>query len=231
MALSGSDPDNDPLTTIIATQPLFGSVSGTWPNIMYRPRKDFFGFDEFAYRVSDGTTSSPPAIVFVTVTPVQDLAAPSLSLAALAAGQVQLALQAEPWRTWQIQVSEDLVRWQPWTNLLATNLLTLLVDQDAPQFPQRFYRAALTQVEPRLLSPQPVANGFQFLVEGEVGRNYEVQFSANLSTWTPLAHLLITNTIVPWADPDAGRFGARFYRIRALQSFLRFGTGAVPGYA
>src|SRR5437667_12815249 len=34
ITLTGSDPDNDPLTLSVATQPLFGTVSGTPPNVV-----------------------------------------------------------------------------------------------------------------------------------------------------------------------------------------------------
>ncbi len=216
MALSGSDPDNDPLTPIVLTQPLFGTVTGASPNIIYRPRSHYFGFDQFTYAVHDRTTNSQPGTVFLTVTPAVDVAAPSLNLQPLAAGQILLALQAEPWRTWQIQISEDLVHWRPWTNILATNLLTSLIDRDAAAVPQRFYRATDIIINPLLSGPQMGDTGFQFFVEGEPGRNYQLQVSSNLSTWTPLQHILMTNTAVPWTDPNANRFSTRFYRIRAL---------------
>jgi hypothetical protein len=139
-----------------------------------------------------------------------------LDLQSLAGGEVQLAMQAEPWRTWQIQVSEDLIHWRPWTNILATNLLTQLIDPDAAAVPQRFYRAAGITIEPLLRDPQRTPNALQFLVEGEPARNYQVQVSSNLSSWTPLQHILMTNSVVPWADPSAGSYPVRFYRIRAL---------------
>jgi hypothetical protein len=216
MALSGSDPDNDPLTTIILTQPLFGTVSGTWPNITYRPQSHYFGFDQFTYAVHDRTTNSQPATVFMTVTPVEDIASPAVGIQPLPANEAQLSLHAEPWRTWQIQVSEDLIHWRALTNLLATNLRSQWVDRDAPLYPRRFYRAAACQIRPFIRDPVPGVPAFQFWVEGEPGRNYRVQISTNLIIWTPLRHLLMTNTPTLLTDPDAGQFRARFYRIQAL---------------
>jgi hypothetical protein len=45
---------------------------------------------------------------------------------------------------------------------------------------------------------------------------WQVRRITNLSNWTPLQHILMTNSIVPWADPGAGKYPVRFYRIRAL---------------
>jgi len=216
ITLTGTDPDNDPVALRVVTPPRFGTVSGTPPNVTYRPVTNYFGYDQFSFVANDRTTDSPPATVFITVTPVVDLPAPSLGLQQLPAREVRLALQAEPWRTWEIQVSEDLVHWHAWTSIVATNILTQLIDHDAPLFPKRFYRAAAAVSEPLLREPQQTGDGFQFLVEGELGRNYQLQVSTNLATWAPLEHIFMTNVTVPWTDPDAAKSGARFYRIQAL---------------
>jgi hypothetical protein len=216
ISLTSTDPDNDPLSLRVVTLPLFGSLSGTPPNVTYRPATNYFGYDQFRFVANDRSADSAPATVFITVTPVRDLPAPLLSLQSLPASEMRLALQAEPWRTWEIQVSEDLVHWQVWTSFLATNILMDLIDHDAPLYPQRFYRAAATANEPLLGDPRQIGDTFQFLVEGEQGRNYRLLVSTNLSTWVPLQHLLMTNYIVPWTDPTPGNSGVRLYRIQAL---------------
>ena len=75
--------------------------------------------------------------------------------------------------------------------------------------------AAITRVEPRLQGAQAGSNSFQFLVQGEPGRSYQLQASHDLFNWTPLQHLYMTNSIVPWSDPDGTRYSLRYYRLRA----------------
>jgi hypothetical protein len=69
--LSGSDPNGNPLTFAIQTPPLNGVLSGTAPNLVYTPRTNFFGSDQFSYIVSDGVASAS-AIVLITILPVND---------------------------------------------------------------------------------------------------------------------------------------------------------------
>ena len=63
ISLAGSDLDNDPLTFSVASPPLFGKVTGTPPNVTYRPNNNYFGFDQFSYVASDRTTNSSPATI------------------------------------------------------------------------------------------------------------------------------------------------------------------------
>ena len=69
ITLAGSDPDGDPLTFIVVTQPEFGSVSdvsGTPPQVTYTPPA-FEVSDSFAYKVFDGISDSAPAVVSIDV--------------------------------------------------------------------------------------------------------------------------------------------------------------------
>ena len=66
------DPDGSSLTTMLLVAPVHGTVSPTPGGYLYTPNPDFNGVDTFAYEVSDGTSNSQPAIVTVTVTPVDD---------------------------------------------------------------------------------------------------------------------------------------------------------------
>jgi len=216
IVLTGSDADADPLTFNIAAPPLFGQLTGTPPNVTYRPNTNYFGFDQFTFYANDRTTNSLPAAVFVTVTPVEDVGASSLSIAPGTGGQPQIGLMGEPWRSYRIEASEDLIHWLPLTNVLATNLLMLLVDADAPNFPHRFYRAAQFDAVPTIGGAQ--LNGgsqFQFVLNGEAGRNYQLQASSNLVAWTTLTNVIMTNASVPFRDGEAPKFPQRFYRLVA----------------
>jgi VCBS repeat-containing protein len=68
-----SDPDSDPLTAVLVTGPSHGSLTlNANGSFSYTPAADFAGSDSFSYRASDGTVSSSPATVTITVTPVND---------------------------------------------------------------------------------------------------------------------------------------------------------------
>lgn len=71
IALSGSDPDGDPLSYAVLTQPASGSLAGTAPNLVYTPDPDFAGEDSFDFEVSDGLAADTGTVT-VTVTPVND---------------------------------------------------------------------------------------------------------------------------------------------------------------
>ena len=72
ITLTGSDPENDPLTFAIVTGPVNGTLSGTAPNVTYTPNANYFGPDSFTFKVNDGTSDSVPATVSIDVTPVND---------------------------------------------------------------------------------------------------------------------------------------------------------------
>ncbi len=72
VTLSGSDANGDALTYSVTSQPSHGTLTGTAPNLTYTPALNYNGPDSFTYTVSDGTLTSAPATVSITVTPVND---------------------------------------------------------------------------------------------------------------------------------------------------------------
>ncbi|MDD2764572.1 MAG: Ig-like domain-containing protein [Opitutaceae bacterium] len=72
LTLAGADPDEDPLTFIIVTQPAHGVLTGTAPNLTYTPAANFSGQDSFTYKITDGVLECAPATVIITVTEVND---------------------------------------------------------------------------------------------------------------------------------------------------------------
>jgi VCBS repeat-containing protein len=72
ITLAGSDRDKDPLTFSIIKEPGHGRLTGTVPNLSYRPEKDFNGQDSFTYEANDGKVDSAPATVSITVTKGND---------------------------------------------------------------------------------------------------------------------------------------------------------------
>ncbi len=72
ITLAGTDPENDPLSFVVATGPTNGILSGAAPNLIYTPNANFTGGDSFTFTVNDGTSTSTPATVSIDVTPVND---------------------------------------------------------------------------------------------------------------------------------------------------------------
>ncbi len=67
ITLTATDPSNDPLTYIIVTPPVNGTLSGTIPNLTYTPNLNHVGSDIFTFKANDGTLDSNIAIISVTV--------------------------------------------------------------------------------------------------------------------------------------------------------------------
>lgn len=67
--LTGSDVDADPLTCLIVTPPINGSLIGTGCNLAYKPASGYVGSDTFTFKVNDGQIDSLIAMVSITVNP------------------------------------------------------------------------------------------------------------------------------------------------------------------
>ena len=72
IVLTGSDPDTQALNFAIGTGPGNGVLNGTAPNLTYTPSANVSGSDSFTFTVSDGTNTSAPATVGITITAVND---------------------------------------------------------------------------------------------------------------------------------------------------------------
>jgi hypothetical protein len=57
--------------------------------------------------------------------------------------------------------------------------------------------------------------GFLLLLEGQIGRAYEIQSSTNLENWNPLATVTNATTTLVWRDHTAANVKSRFYRALA----------------
>ena len=62
-----------------------------------------------------------------------------------------------------------------------------------------------------LSSVSRLGNAVQFVLNGEVGRSYTIEYSSNLAGWYPLTNFTATNAAMPVLDPVAGN-SRRFYR-------------------
>jgi len=68
ITLTGSDPDDDPLTFSVVMEPPDGTLSGSAPNLTYSPDPDYNGPDSFTFVANDGQVDSDIATVSITVT-------------------------------------------------------------------------------------------------------------------------------------------------------------------
>ena len=73
LALTGSDPDGNPLTFNVLSSPSHGTLSGTAPNLTYTPTLNYTGADSFTFSVNDGMANSTVATVSLTVDPLNDV--------------------------------------------------------------------------------------------------------------------------------------------------------------
>jgi len=72
LVLTGSDPEAQPITYIVLTQPAHGSLIGTAPSLTYHPNPNYFGSDSFTFKVNDSQVDSNIATISITMTAVND---------------------------------------------------------------------------------------------------------------------------------------------------------------
>lgn len=72
ITLTGSDPDQDELSFMVISDPNYGTVSGTPPDLFYTPNPDYYGPDTFEFGVEDENGDSDIAVVSISVIPVND---------------------------------------------------------------------------------------------------------------------------------------------------------------
>jgi subtilisin-like proprotein convertase family protein len=72
IVLTGDDLDFDPITFAIDTAPTQGVLSGAAPDLTYTPNAHINGADSFTFTTFDGTLTSPPATVTITIEAVND---------------------------------------------------------------------------------------------------------------------------------------------------------------
>lgn len=68
VTLVATDVDSTALTYTVIDQPVYGTLSGTPPDVTYTPTADYHGSDSFTFQASDGTLTSDVATVTIAVT-------------------------------------------------------------------------------------------------------------------------------------------------------------------
>jgi len=138
--LSAGDIEGDPISFEILTFPAHGQLLEFSPSsgvVTYRPDSNFAGNDTFTFRASDGLTNSGPATVNIAVNATSPV---FTGYERFSDGRILLHVLAPPGPAYVIESSANLLDWLP----VATNTTPAspydFVDNDAPNFPQRFYR-------------------------------------------------------------------------------------------
>jgi hypothetical protein len=70
VTLKAIDPEGDRLTYSLVTPPAHGMISGSAPNLTYKPVDHYKGPDSFTFKANDGSTDGNVAVVAITVSPV-----------------------------------------------------------------------------------------------------------------------------------------------------------------
>ena len=70
IVLTATDPNNDKLTYVLASQPTHGSLDGAAPTLTYNPDSEYTGPDSFTFKVNDGKIDSNIATVDIQVKPL-----------------------------------------------------------------------------------------------------------------------------------------------------------------
>ncbi|NLR93470.1 Ig-like domain-containing protein [Flammeovirga agarivorans] len=67
ITLKGSDGDGDPITFMLESQPQYGTLSGTAPDLVYTHNEGYLGEDSFTFKTTDGIGFSELATISITV--------------------------------------------------------------------------------------------------------------------------------------------------------------------
>jgi hypothetical protein len=72
ITLTALDVDGPVTNWVVVSNPGFGTLSGTPPNLTYRGNTNYFGPDSFTFQVNDGSLTSAVATVTITLNSVND---------------------------------------------------------------------------------------------------------------------------------------------------------------
>ncbi len=72
VTLTGTDPEDDPFTFEIFSDPYQGTLSGTPPSIVYTPNTNYYGEDSFRFLIIDNSGAKDTGTVDLVIQPVND---------------------------------------------------------------------------------------------------------------------------------------------------------------
>jgi hypothetical protein len=163
--------------------------------------------------------STPFAYLVVVVPPTNQSVAAGANVTF--SGQAFLTSSPRPLRyQWQFEETSILNATNASltiSNVQAGDVGTYTVLITNPQDMVTPFSAELTLANgsARLFDPEIAGDGsFRATVEGSANRTYSVEMSIDLTNWTEVRSLVMTNATVPFADSNATNAPQRFYRAR-----------------
>lgn len=221
---------------IITTPPANGILSGVGNIRVYTPSTNYYGSDSFAFAVSDGTHTSSPAVVSLTITPINDppVIIPVTNVIEYANSLVSFVVAANdvdgPSLTYSlgagapsgavINPSTGLFTWTPSTNYIGTNLITFIVnDNGSPALTatQTIYVVVLPLNPVEILHSELLTNGFvRFKIQGRIGRRNVIESTVLFNKWTEEYSVVPVSEIFYWTTDPASQ-NRKFYRIKVEQ--------------
>lgn len=145
IGLAVVDEDGDEPLGVIMKGVSNGRLYGWGTNYIYEPSPSYWGPDMFTYKVWDGLRYSPVRTVHIYVTPVAEAVMPVFQGISVNGGAVELKLKVEPHAPFQIEISENLIDWEPLTGTIASETPDYTFSHTNAAGGLRFYRAATLQ--------------------------------------------------------------------------------------
>jgi hypothetical protein len=142
LADGSTDADLDSLivTAVTAASTQGGTVRLTASTVVYTPPTNYTGSDSFGYTVTDSFGATGSGIVLINVRSAAMTLNGSMQLPS---GAFQVSGSGVPNRTYILQVSTDLLNWEDLQIKTADSEGQIdFTDEDAQNYPMRFYRTA-----------------------------------------------------------------------------------------
>lgn len=138
LVLGAIDVDGDALRFEVMTPPAHGELSGTPPDVVYRPNAGFAGTDRFEFRAHDGQAASATATVTLQVAAVEP--PEPLFEGGVVAGGFALRWSGLPDGGYWLETSLNLRDWDVLASGTVTGGVFERVDPEFAERPYRFYR-------------------------------------------------------------------------------------------
>ncbi len=140
-SLNLSDPDDDPLRTVILKGPANGLLFGNGTNFTYLPNIGSIGSDTFTYKAWDGQKFGKPARVTLLVSLPREQLPPSFRSITQRGDAIELMLEVPNTNAFYIEISTNLVDWTAGAGPLVSPLETYSYRDTKSTDGVRFYRA------------------------------------------------------------------------------------------
>jgi VCBS repeat-containing protein len=115
--LTATDKENDTLSFQIITQPSYGKLTGTAPNLTYTPNENYNGTDSFTFKANDSKLDSTTQTVTIMITSINDKPTVSAGEDIQSTEQLPVTLNAT---ASDIDGEIQSYRWSEANNTLAT---------------------------------------------------------------------------------------------------------------